>query len=64
MKNDSEILIILTNVNLQNQNLSYMKDIIEKNTTLSANKCFMTKPMRSWQLRVVLIKAFKPVDKF
>ena len=29
MKNDSEILIILYNVNLCNQNLSYMKDLVE-----------------------------------
>ena len=47
MKNDSEILIILYNVNLCNQNLSYMKDLVEKNITLSANMCFMTKPLRS-----------------
>ena len=34
-------------MNLCNQNLSYMKDLVEKNITLSTNKCFMTKPLRS-----------------
>ena len=47
MKNDSEILIILYDVNLCNQILSYMKDLIEKNITLSVNKCFITKLLRS-----------------
>ena len=43
MRNDSEILIIFYDVNILNQNLSYTKDLVEKNITLSANKCFMTK---------------------
>ena len=47
MKNDSGILIILYDVNLCNQNLSNQKDLVEKNFTLSVNKCFMTKPLRS-----------------
>ena len=41
MKNDLEILIILYDVKPMK---SKLKDIIKKNTNLTVNKCFITKP--------------------